>query len=186
MNLREELVLNHIVDRDASREYKKIISVQFLSCSIDFLNRTIDKYNLMYPKFPSSYDPMHPTRWILFLLKETISNSIDAFYTMDVFDRPLEIKVSLATDTELNKVYLKIKDNGPGFSGLAKGAYLPKSPPASPKNKDRCLGGNGFGLSICDTKLNEIFYKNRKLVGASVKTNIGTLEQGSLLRAGKK
>ncbi|MBL7481081.1 ATP-binding protein [Legionella bononiensis] len=155
-----------------SRDYKLIIANSMMKSIIDFLNHCFIRLKLNIAYLPYDYDPNHESRWTYFFLRETIRNSIDSCYSKpDAHIDHIEIKVTLKTVDE--HLFLKIKDNGIGFSGIAPGVRLTKSPENTKKDKTKMLGGKGFGLEICQEKLPLLFCKNRKHGGASVQCSLG-------------
>jgi len=161
-------------DRAASRDSKLYIADAALAHAVSFINYAIEKNKLSLPKFPPSYDPSNPSRWLYFFLRETIRNSVDAFFAQDNLPSPtIEINIIISTQAKTGQLYLKIKDNGPGFAGVGRGISFTKEPAKAYKEKMTCIGGNGFGLGICQSKLSDLIFKNRKAGGATVKTALG-------------
>lgn len=161
-------------DKAIPRENKLRLADTVLANTVLFINHVIEKNKLNLPKFPASFDPSHASRWLYFFLRETIRNSVDAFFAQEKPPTTSEIKITVTMQTKAGQLYLKVKDNGPGFTGVDKGITFTKEPTKALKDTYTCIGGKGFGLSICQEKLSWILYKNRKISGASVQTSFGS------------
>lgn len=155
------------------RSDKLEIADTLLQQAIVFINQVFENEELSLPQISHQYDPGHASRWMHFFLRESVRNSVDACFSHspDKLDS-IQIKVTIKTKPN-GHLHLKLKDNGIGFMGAEISVPFTKIPKASEKDKSSSLGGKGFGLGICGTKLPLLTFKNRKVGGASVQFSLG-------------
>ena len=97
--------INIPIDKALTLENKLRLANAALSDTVLFINHVIEENKLSLPKFPASFDPTHASRWLYFFLRETIRNSVDAFFAQEKPSPTLEIKITFTTQDKTRQLY---------------------------------------------------------------------------------